>query len=500
MSVVTKEERDVAFGEPVDSFLGPEEEDEMDGNEFEVSAPHPGRFRSGSVVTRILLNDLRKNPLRGTWVTGIMMMEDGLTRGKVEQVARERLLTIPRFRSVLKSRPVFLKSGFKEIDVSSINLDYHIREHDEVVVENELLEFLGKVNSPDVFRPDLKQPLWFLTLVRLNNGKSCLVSQISHSMADGQSQIGVLMRIMDPEEDLQRVKTPVGKKRAKKPAFGPLNRLLLTLKGTLSGTSTPFKPRDRPNSLMPPASYKPSLTKKVSFGDGISLSRMKAVKNRLPGATLNDVIMTVLTMALQEFYREQGDISVLNGKKKVNMQFPVSLREKKDGPFTKEGDTRNFWSYGFLEARMKSEEDLLKLFWSVKGDLDRVKRNPAPFVVYKSLLGLAQFMPRSLLVYLGVRTADLTTAQLSNVQGPEAATVSGVKVEALSFFISAPIHNYIGLISFGGEVAISMFVDQSLPDPALLTSKWLPAFERFEKAVFGVEGDIKASKSCLRAV
>lgn len=101
-------------------------------------------------------------------------------------IAKERLLTMPRFRS----RYDHLEGGFYELDVETeIDLDYHVKVVDDVQdIEQVRLDYVGDVYKH--FEFDAEKPLWQLVYFpKLADGRAMLLTKIAHIIGDGVSQV-----------------------------------------------------------------------------------------------------------------------------------------------------------------------------------------------------------------------------------------------------------------------------------------------------------------------
>merc|ERR1712032_1031953 len=93
--------------------------------------------------------------------------------------------------------------------------------------------------------------------------------------------------------------------------------------GCLDGFFGDQLPGDPPNRLKVKDHRNPGLVKSVSQSDTIPLAKLKEVAMKYDNCTLNDVLMTVLTMTLQAYF-EKCEPTTLT--QKVRAIFPISLR------------------------------------------------------------------------------------------------------------------------------------------------------------------------------
>lgn len=103
-------------------------------------------------------------------------------------LVKERILSIPRFRSRYDNK----RNGFEELDVESeIDIDYHCKVVDEVLDLRKISDdYVGDVYKNFDFDED--KPLWqFVYFPRMGDGRSLLLTKISHAIGDGVSQVSI---------------------------------------------------------------------------------------------------------------------------------------------------------------------------------------------------------------------------------------------------------------------------------------------------------------------
>merc|ERR1712130_1083348 len=163
-------------------------------------------------------------------------------------------------------------------------------------------------------------------------------------------------------------------------------------------------------------------SKSFATSPPIELARLKEVKDMIPGATVNDALMTVLTMCLRLYY-EKYEPEVLEGSccsnPKVRGNFPISLRGV-DPKYKNVERATNAFSQGQMRFPVHLE-DPRPMLQHVKAQIDNVKISPEPILRDRILGALASLcMPRCpvLSQRLIIDQFGKVTAMLSNVVGP----------------------------------------------------------------------------------
>ena len=177
----------------------------------------------------------------------------------------DKLLSIPRFRSQYDSK----RGGFVEVSEEEMDMDYHYRiVDDELDVTQISDEYVGDIYGKMQF--DFNKPWWqVLYFPRLKDGRSLVLTRISHAIGDGISQVELLFKLMDAPDDSSAegaklaLKPPVrhdflqyysvravlirllakGKRKVVKSSYGPLNKARIFVSGIFSPFYGTYKAR-----------------------------------------------------------------------------------------------------------------------------------------------------------------------------------------------------------------------------------------------------------------
>lgn len=223
--------------------------------------------------------------------------------------------------------------------------------------------------------------------------------------------------------------------------------------------------------------------KRCAFTEKLDLDRVKELKVKLKGATLNDVMITLLTLTFKAYYEEAGDAAVLEKKARVRVQFPISYRGRKEEAFRND-DAHNKFGYGFMDLFVRHEvreekQDRIALTWRIKRKLDAIKFSPSPMVQIKIAGSMLPYMPLRAFNKLVMRAANKATAQLSNVAGTSSflmafvpfllrshanlfsrvvirtttgpqgqSSFAGVPITNMDFILASPLSLYVGLLTY----------------------------------------------------
>mmetsp|Transcript_265 Transcript_265/g.281 ORF Transcript_265/g.281 Transcript_265/m.281 type:complete len:256 (+) Transcript_265:3-770(+) len=191
-------------------------------------------------------------------------------------------------------------------------------------------------------------------------------------------------------------------------------------------------------------------------------------------------------MTIRKYYDEK-DEKVPN----LKAAFPMNLRRRKESPFDKHGDPHNVWGYGFMKFHM-NYRDPVDLFWKVKNSTDVAKLSPAPFVAKAMATMMVNTNPSIKMINdLSLRITSKATFMLSNVAGPqEVVHLAGYEIEDLAFQLMSPANMYLGLISYAGNVTMSVNMNEELGDPEEIVQYWNSCFEELQQIIMEHEGTI----------
>jgi len=419
-----------------------------------------------------------------TLVISFLYFREPLDLCETRRVMKERLCQIPRFRSKPVSmeeiKPgVMPKLGFQQLSDKALDM----------VMPELVKDLTGNIRNradvdqfvSDVYqaKPDPCLPLWRGYLCNnMDDGRSMYMLVIDHAIADGTALVQTLMSVLDEQPDL-----PVPTKSTKPPSvscFAQLKGLLQACWGPFIGDQLPGDP---PNKLKTKDARNPGRSKAVYSTPDIDMARIREVKGAIPGATINDVLMTVVAMTLQDYFSKYEATSL---HQRVRANFPINMRTVTGGDIITDEHFGNRVSQGQIRfpLHLVKPQDI---FQDIKSQIDMIKVSPEPQVREKliNFLVLKSGLPSETISNAVLDAFGKVTAMLSNVPGPlEKVNFMGRELEDLSFYAMAPIGLYFGIVQYKGKFKAGICCDASLePDPKKLADCWLPAFERLHEAV-----------------
>lgn len=424
----------------------------------------------------------------GTWIISVMELETALPMEDVKGVLEDRLLTMSRFRSVLQVSKS--TAGFKEVE--EIDWEYHLTTafEGEEPEQEDVLKFLEDIFS---FGLDKDKPLWRCIVVpKLSNGSCNIIMVFNHAISDGIAAIGVLFKIIDdspidPTLPFSKQQTDmVVKKRKTGPPVSAWTKFSMFFTGVSRALAGPLATPDKQNSfrLKVDINNEKEYTGKKCFGraEDMSLQDIKDIKNKFLGATVNDVLLALMTIAVRNFLEEVEDPILKNGGL-LRGNIPVSLRAV-DEALLKGNDPCNRWApFAFrFPLDYKSPVDCV---WRVKDIVDSNKVSPELPVLDSLARSMLNNLPRSVVLPNFIKQTTKASMMLSNVPGPQKVVhLAGLPVQDLSFYLIAPMGTYLGVLSYNGKVQLTVNFDESLGiDTQTFLKFWGAALEELSAEV-----------------
>lgn len=407
------------------------------------------------------------------------------------------------------------------VEDANFDLEYHVR-HIALPQPGDWRQLCIQVARLHARGMDLTKPLWEFNIVEgLDNipgipkGSFALVSKVHHAAIDGMSGVELSAAVHDlepkevpepapstwkPEDDpklgemlmrtwFNSVTQPVKFAKTVANTVPGIARLTKEIAGgDISLKSTRMAPQTIFNGKVGPH--------RVFDGVVYSLADIRAIKDQIDGATVNDVILAIIGGALREYLMGHDALP----KPSLTAMAPISVRA--------EGEKE---ALGNLVSAM-----MVQLGTHIADPAERlryihkeVKNSKAMTnaVGARTLTDYSQFMPAALAglgarLYTRLGVANLHSPAFNcvatNVPGPRVPLYfAGAKLVRMMGL--GPVFDGMGLIntiySYGPEIAISFTSDRAImPDPSAYAAALQRSFEALRDADFSEEKPGKAAK------
>jgi diacylglycerol O-acyltransferase / wax synthase len=404
----------------------------------------------------------------------------------VETIER-RLHLVPRYRQRLafvpmqQGRPVW-------VDDPHFNSRYHVR-HTALPrpgTETELKRLSGRLFSQGL---DRDKPLWEIWLVqRLKGDRFAIVTKTHHALVDGVSGVDIATVLFDTARDPAPIPEPASWIPRPLPSGAQLLADALLERATVPGEIArgvralargPRQVLDRVRRDLaavgslawagggaPPSPLNVDIGphRRFTWVDG-DLSQFKAIKDEL-GGTVNDVVLTAVTLALGRFLRSRGeDISGMELKAMV----PVSVRaDAQRGAL----GNRVATMYAPIPVGVEDPVECFGVVHAAMADL----KSSGQAVGAEVLTGLTGFAPPTIMS----QAARLSARQrfynlvVTNVPGPQMPLyILGRELQAIYPQVPLALRQSLGIaiMSYNGRLNFGLLGDyDAMPDLEQLSS------------------------------
>jgi diacylglycerol O-acyltransferase len=216
----------------------------------------------------------------------------------------------------------------------------------------------------------------------------------------------------------------------------------------------------------------PGVDKRLWWITGVSLAQVRLV-GREHGATVNDVLLSAVSLGLTEYLAEHGE----TGVDALTWMIPVSLEPLSAGAPDELG---NKFAIVLLPMPI-GIHDPHTLLRTMHSRMNRIKNSAEPAIVYGLQRTVAE-VPEPLAVALTNFVANKSVGLITNVPGPRAAmALAGTEVAAILGYgpptadhpLAFSIFSYNGTVNFGVATDVTL-----VPDPEGLVRHLEQAIER----------------------
>jgi diacylglycerol O-acyltransferase / wax synthase len=429
------------------------------------------RTQSRAVIERTsptdlmeLACDLPGSPMQVAAVL-VLGSTSALDLTAVRNAIGDRIHAVPRLRQRLVRTPL---GGGRPIWVD--DPDFDIRRHVNAVTcpdPGDETALLGVVADTITRRLPANRALWSATLVTsLPDGRAALIVMLHHVLADGIGGLAVLARLVDgmptkPATDFPRPSP--GRRALVREAFD--SRLLAIahlpagvrqLRSAISELTAGRTARPPRSSLNQPTGPRRSLA--VARADLASVRRVAHAH----GATVNDVVLTAVTGALQAVLHDRGE-----SVDRFVISVPTSARREATAVHL--GN-----QVGVMAVPVTAADDPHRLLRAV-AHTTRTRKPTAP-TTSAVVLGPAF----RLLAWLGVfqwfvDRQRLVTTLVTNLRGP-AVRLSFLTAPITDVIPVSPITGNVtvafAVLSYAGKLVVTAIADpQHCPDLQVLVTQ-----------------------------
>ena len=439
-----------------------------------------------------------EQPTNLMMITGVIELAERVEFDHFKRLVANRFLAFARFRQKAVDSP---RGCFWEED-QQFELSSHIRRTalPGAADKAELEELVSELASTPL---DKTKPLWQFHFVENYAGGPVAISRIHHCYADGIALVQVMLSLTESTaEASNRLVEQEAWKQKRAAESNIFNRLTAPARegaGLIQNVGQkvvdeavellrePHKAAEYlygageilselATALLldddPPSRFKGALgvRKRVSWAPPMPLEEVKAVGNAL-GATVNDVLISVMTGALHRYLVEGGD-----DPQGLTMRatVPVNLR-----PLEHARDLGNHFGLVFLDLPVAETNPLARLY-QVSEFMSTLKQSKQA-VMSLGLLAVLGMGPAALQKPALELFSRKASTVLTNVPGPQHALyMAGAPIREMMFWVpqTGSIGMGISIISYQGQVFCGLITDNKLvPDPQAVMAHFVEEFD-----------------------
>jgi len=389
-------------------------------------------------------------------IKGILILENDMTDEAVETMLRERMVKkFLRFRSRLEH------GSFIELMPNELNLKKHIHhihlpngQNSEDDMRLSLSQFINKPFDP-------RGPLWEAYIVHNCVGGFVMMLRVHHSIGDGAALAMVFNEFCDQDIEFPDCKPPqmtALRYIAFVVAFFFL-QIINLMRVIWKSLYMVFGPADLESPIKIPVKTM-ARQKQISWTKSFDLDLTKQI-GRPYRATLNDVMLCVITGALDRFRRQKcsEDDELCNLTEcDIRCIHPVNTRTS---PIIKNPDNDAAFLFALLPLGIIDPKQRLL---EIKNRMDHLKTINEKFYA-KFLINLLNFLPGRLLKPAMDWVTSKVSVVVSNVRGPSySLSINGNKIKDCIGFL--PSMHGIGIsiciFSYSGKVRVGLTTDENL--------------------------------------
>lgn len=431
----------------------------------------------------------------------------GFSFDRVREHVEQRLHLSALSRRCLVRVPMELDFPYWADD-DEFDIDYHIR-HERLPAPADWLELCNQVAQYHSRQLDMTRPLWEMVVMEglddvkgLPRDSFAIITKVHHAAADGTSLIRFFASLLDADRDgtpavpldayeaepaempgllemtgraiWNAVRSPIGMTDAVMRSAPNLYRLAQNMLSSQRETRNPV-PDTRFNCIVSPH--------KVFDASIFDLDKIKAIRQAIPGSTVNDVVLCICAGALREYLENHDELP----DESLVAWIPINARS---GEKSDDGNLGNNVTSMTSRIFTDIEDPLLRL--------GRIKESTSQSKVAKSgisarlMTDLSQHVPAatlvtaSRLVLQAGMAARMCNLFISNVPGPQVPMYMAGAEQVVTFG-AAPLADGMGLFiatpSYNGKITFNVTsTRETLPDIRFFTACIVHSFESLSRA------------------
>jgi len=215
---------------------------------------------------------------------------------------------------------------------------------------------------------------------------------------------------------------------------------------------------------------------------------MKAMKNKLLGVTMNDIVIATVSMGIRYYFEKMNDpiLKKLDRGTQLQAMSMVNVRPKASNTESVVDLGNRFLTINYyLPIPKTNKHNPIEVVYKAKSVIDEFKISPALYFMDKSASTISGYLPEFAIVKAALGTARKPTCLLTNVMGPpKQSKIAGYILDDLTFFTSSGIGLLVCVISYNDSIRFNFTMDKSANiNDGLLSECFVKAFDDLKVSI-----------------
>ncbi|CAK9015428.1 Diacylglycerol O-acyltransferase, partial [Durusdinium trenchii] len=433
----------------------------------------------GSHLMHLGARDFEKGTLDAAPIlcVGWLYFTKTVTMDEVKKEVMEGMVgKVKRFSAVPVERDGW--TFFEQVE--KLDMEYHFQQVSGFDKQEDFENYLQKLIGEGI---DMSKPWWRYVLIdRLPCGRCAVLCLTDHTLGDGASMVTALLNMCKGGVN------PVFQKASGKPRVRAKARSLTAFERCVAlwrGVTRPLFEQaksDIPSKLKQPSGKFP---KKWRFAltpqdQHMDAAMFKEIKDRIPSATVNDVMLTVTALAIKRYYQAIND-PLMAGTDNLTATYAVNARPA-GANFLADEWFGNHIVVATTEYPMHLPRvDTLLAF----RDSSRLKKAGPDTVMRQLLMKAFSHLPRDKVVEIAAEATCKFSIMISNVLiSTEKLQLFGQDVDDMLFLAMSPLGMYAGTATYVDKVNVGVVVTEDTgADPQAILPFFKEELELLHKEV-----------------
>nr|ASA49418.1 wax ester synthase/acyl-coenzyme A:diacylglycerol acyltransferase 5 [Thraustochytrium roseum] len=396
-----------------------------------------------------------------------------------------------RYRAVPRER----KGWTYWEEAGPIDDAYHFQHHAGFEDEQHWQEYLQQLVDDGL---DYSKPWWrYVVVDKLPCGRAAVIGIADHTHADGASAVSALLSMCEGQGDnpvfSKKTSSGAGSKKGKRAAgrgrkLSGYERLVALWEGVWGPISEQILANDVQSRLKQPSGKFPKHWRFATTppGEHLDVKMLKEIKDRVPGATVNDVMLALTALGIKEYYKSIND-PIMQGTADLRGTLAANVRPSGVDYLS----DKWFGNHIVVQtARYPLHEGRVETLLSFR-DQSRMRKASPDMIVRRYLMEAMSYLPRDKVVEIVVEANAKFSIMISNVLfSLTKLSLFGQEIEDVRFVACSPLGFYAGAATYVDKVSFGLVATEDVKtDPSVMLPLFRSECEKLHKEVMALDPD-----------